>query len=1066
MLRYLLASTAALAICASAAAETISTKVTTPLKTSAVKAGAPDAITVTSAGSVVPTGGVAITMDSNHSVTNQGALTVSNANNAAGIVAVAGTTGDIVNSGTITVDEPYTATDSDNDGDLDGPFALGSNRFGIRTDGAHTGKVVHTGTIAVEGNDSAGIRLGGPLTGTLTHDGKTTVLGDRAVGVLAGDVSGAVRLAGTVQAQGKDAVGARFSGDVGGAMIVQGGIASTGYRSTTVPSNTSKLDADDLLQGGSALMVEGNVAGGIVLAVPPKDNSPSNADEDGDGMDDSKEGSAQVTTYGAAPAMVIGATNRDIAIGPVAGTATQYGLQIDGGITGNGLYSGIEANGLLIGGRGGAVTIANGMSVAGAVTSASVGASSTALRLGAGATVPVLHVSGKVEASGGNAATAFTTAVQVDQGASLATLRNSGSIKATAAGASGNATAILDKSGSLTLIENSGAIAAAGPTADSGRVVAIDLSANTSGATVRQTQVGTGFTAPSIGGDVRFGSGNDVLELADGTLNGTVKFGAGANRLALSGDAVQTGNVVFGAGSDTVTLAGSSIYSGTADCGGGSDLLTLAGTSRFSGKLSNSTGVAVNVSGGTLDLTGPINIASLSVGAGGLLNVTLDKAAGAGTLYNVAGTASFASGATLSLRLADVTNAEGRYTVLQAGALNGASGIKTTTDAIPFMFKATVATNAAPNSLAVDVAKRTTQELGLNASQTTAYGAVFSAIGADDEIEKVFLGITDGDQFRNSVRQMLPDHAGGAFESVSLGTRAFAAQAFEPIGPTYSVGGLDILLTTAGWTTDKDEGATAAYDLGGFGFGASGEIDTGIGSFGASLNWFWNDYDNGSDQNRVLSDTYELAAYWRGKWGGFSAFARGSAGMVDFTGRRTFTGQAGDKAIQRNVSSKWNGTMMTASGGMSWEGGGKHLFFRPTVTFDYLKLDEDGYTDKDGGGLNLEVQDRKSDEFAVNGGLALGVDFSGTGRGDRNWFRIEGEGGWRELVGGALGSTTAKFAGGTSFTLDPEQMESGWYGRLRAKGGSEDFEIGAEVGAEDRHGSTALSLRGTLRMGF
>ena len=66
MLRYLLASTAALAICASAAAETISTKVTTPLKTSAVKAGAPDAITVTSAGSVVPTGGVAITMDSNH----------------------------------------------------------------------------------------------------------------------------------------------------------------------------------------------------------------------------------------------------------------------------------------------------------------------------------------------------------------------------------------------------------------------------------------------------------------------------------------------------------------------------------------------------------------------------------------------------------------------------------------------------------------------------------------------------------------------------------------------------------------------------------------------------------------------------------------------------------------------------------------------------------------------------------------------------------------------------------------------------------------------------------------
>ena len=1065
MLRYLLASTAALAIAAPAAAETISTKVTTPLRTSTVKAGTPDSITVNAQGSVVPTGGVAITIDSNHSVTNQGALTVSNANNSAGIVALAGTTGDITNSGTISIDEPYTATDGDNDGDFDGPFALGSGRFGIRTDGAHTGKIAHSGTITVEGNDSAGIWLGGPLTGSLAHDGKTTVLGDRTVGVHAGAVSGAVRLAGTVQAQGKDAVAARFSGDVGGAMVVQGTIVSTGYRYTTVPSNTSKLDADDLLQGGSALVIEGNVAGGIVLAVPPKDNNPSNADEDGDGIEDAKEGSAQVTTFGATPAMVIGATNRDIAIGPVAGTATQYGLQIDGSILGSGLYGGIEGNGLLIGGRGGAVTIANGIGVAGSVTSKSNGASSTALRLGAGATVPVLHVSGKVEAEGGSAATAFTTAVQVDQGASLPILRNSGSIKATA-GAAGNATAILDKSGALTLIENSGAIVAAGPTAESGRLVAIDLSANTTGATVRQTQVGSGFTAPSIVGDIRFGTGNDVLELADGTFKGLVQFGAGANRLALSGDAVQAGNVAFGAGNDTMTLAGTSGYVGIVDFGGGADVLNLSGTSVLLGKLVNSSGLAVNVTGGTLHLTGPINIASLSVGASGVINATLDKAAGAGTLYNISGTASFASGATLALRLADVTNAEGRYTILQAGTLEGAGGIKTTTDTIPFMFKASVATGVPANTLAIDVARRTTQELGLNTSQTTAYGAVFAAIGADDEVEKVFLGITDGELFRNSVRQMLPDHAGGAFESVSLGTRALAAQASDPVGPTYSLGGLDILFSAAGWTTDKDEGATAAYELGGFGFGASGEIDTGFGSIGGSLNWFWNDYDNGSDQNRVLSDTYELAAYWRGKWGGLSAFARGSAGMVDFSGRRTFTGQIGDKQVQRNVISKWNATMMTGSGGVSWEGGGRHLFFRPSVSFDYLKLDEDGYTDKDGGGLNLEVEDRKSDEFAVNGGLALGVDFTGTGRGDDNWLRVEGEGGWREIVGGALGSTTAKFAGGTPFTLDPEQVDSGWYARLRARGGSSAYEIGGEIGAEDRHGSTALTLRGTVRMGF
>ena len=181
---------------------------------------------------------------------------------------------------------------------------------------------MNSGTVTVEGNDSTGISLGGPLTGAFTHDGKTTVLGDRSIGVQAQDITGNVRLAGTVTAAGEDAVGARFSGDIQGAMVVQGTIASTGYRYTTVPANTSKLDADDLLQGGSALVIEGDVTGGIILAVPPKDDNVNNADEDGDGIEDAKEGSAKIVSYGAAPAMVIGATDRDVGIGPVAGTAT------------------------------------------------------------------------------------------------------------------------------------------------------------------------------------------------------------------------------------------------------------------------------------------------------------------------------------------------------------------------------------------------------------------------------------------------------------------------------------------------------------------------------------------------------------------------------------------------------------------------------------------------------------------------------------------------------------------------------------------------------------------------
>ena len=55
--------------------------------------------------------------------------------------AAAGVTGEIANSGKIIIDETYTPVDIDKDGDLDGPFAQGARRTGIRTSGAFTGNI-------------------------------------------------------------------------------------------------------------------------------------------------------------------------------------------------------------------------------------------------------------------------------------------------------------------------------------------------------------------------------------------------------------------------------------------------------------------------------------------------------------------------------------------------------------------------------------------------------------------------------------------------------------------------------------------------------------------------------------------------------------------------------------------------------------------------------------------------------------------------------------------------------------------------------------------------------------
>ena len=110
MRNTLLATTCLAAIVSVPAfAETsITTATTAPVRTSTIKAGAPDDIKISSTGSVKPTNGTAVTVDSNHKVVNDGTIEINNANGATGIFANAGTAGGITNSSTgkIIIDEP------------------------------------------------------------------------------------------------------------------------------------------------------------------------------------------------------------------------------------------------------------------------------------------------------------------------------------------------------------------------------------------------------------------------------------------------------------------------------------------------------------------------------------------------------------------------------------------------------------------------------------------------------------------------------------------------------------------------------------------------------------------------------------------------------------------------------------------------------------------------------------------------------------------------------------------------------------------------------------------------
>ena len=1069
-MRSLLGTTAFGAIVAAtfavpASAETIiSTAVTTPQSTSAS-----GDIRISSTGSVKPASGTAVTLNTNNYVRNEGTIQVTGANDSVGILGNSGVTGEITNSGTITIDESFTATDTDSDGDLDGLFAQGSGRFGIRVlgPGTFTGNIGNSGTITVEGNQSGGLVVDSALAGNLNISGTIKVLGNDSVGVKAGDVSGNVILStGTIEVQGGNSVGVALNGDIGGALVIQNAIQNTGYRYTQVPADTSKLDADDLLQGGSALVVAGSVGGGILFDARPADNSTTDTDEDDDGVADASETTATILTVGSAPAVQIGSGTEATNIGAVANSGGR-GVVVKGSITGNGAYKNVAANGMVIGGLGQSVNITGGMTVSGSIAATATEGTATALRIGAGGTVPVVEVSGILSATGGGTASTGVRAIVIDAGATVNTVRNTGTVRAVLNASDGSATAILDNSGTLSLIENSGVLGVVGAAALGDKATAFDLRANASGATVRQLAVTTG-TAPTILGQMLFGAGNDRLDVADGGVIGAAKFGAGNNTLLLSGDAVMTGAVTFGGGSDTVQLGGTSAVFGDVDFGGGADALTLAGTSSLTGQLLNSAGLAVNLGAGTkLNTTnlGAVNLASLTTGVGSSLGVTIDSGMGTSTLFDVSGAANFGTGTLLDITLVSLADVEGTYKVLEAGTLAGAGNLVTSTDSIPFIFDSSVVTNV-PNEVSVTIRQKTADELGINASEDSILNAVLNAADADDLISGVFLGVDDSEGLQAALQQMLPDHAGGAFETATRGARLTNRIFTDPKAPLVRRGTLGFWMQQVAWGGSKSIGASSSYDLSGW--GATGGVETilgPLGSVGLSLAYLAGKDGKGIGDNELVSSQYEGGAYWRGALGPIRAFARATVGTLDFDGSRFFSAEVAGSTLTRQADGEWKGRIYSGAAGVTYDARVGPLWIRPTASIEFLSLKEKGYTESGGGeAFDLTVDSRKSTETAVNATVALGYDIIRADNFDDTFVRVELEAGRRQILDTELGETTARFGDGAPFTLESEKRTSGWVGAGRVIGGGAGIALSGEIGAEEQQ--EEMSLGGRLGLQF
>lgn len=996
-----------------AAAQTsVSTGTTARLRTSTT-----GDVSITSDGSITPgVAGAAVTIDSDNSVTNAGTITFTDIDDATGIAAQTGTAGSITNSGTISITETDASADTDDDGDDDTPFAAGSGRTGIHVtgSGAFTGSVTNSGTITVTGNESAGIAIDGALDGSLTSSGTITVVGTGSYGVRAQAVTGDVTLSGTISAQGESAAGVSLDGDIGGGVTIAGTVTATGFRST---STASTDDADDLLIGGAAVQIGGDVAGGVLIA------------------DDDDLGTGSVISYGSAPALSIGSAG-DITIGAVADSA--YGLVNAGSITASGITNGISAAAIRIGGAGGAVTIAGGIDNQGTIGSSSGAGTTTSygILIGANAAVPALV--------------------------------NSGSIYASSTGSDATSTAIRDLSGTLTSIANTGAISAAVSSGYvAGQSVALDLSANTSGVTVTQALSDVDdATAPSITGDILTGSGDDRIALSSGSVTGDIALGAGRDTVTVDSARIE-GAIDFSAGAGgRLALSGTGRVTGDVTFGADAAMV-IADSAVFTGAVIQKAGAfSLDVAGGSFAVTntGTISLSDLSVGSTGSITVNIDMAAGTNTLYQVAGAAVIASGATVSLNLSEFLTADTGYTILTAGSLSGGAGLTLDAGSLPYLFAASLSANDSAGTIAVDLRRKTATELGLNRSETSAYDAVYTAIMTDADVEGIMLGVNDAASFRKTYSMFVPDHGGGTFLSAMSASRAVGALATDPATPRVGSGPFGMWIGQIAGYQNKSAGLTSAYHTDHVAFAGGIEYRLGgLGTVGLSAAKIYSSIYDGANGNETFGDQSEIGAYWRGRWGGLSLNARGAVSKIDFESTRTLSGYLGSALIEKTSKAGWNGTMTSFGAGAGYELTiGRKFSLRPNVAIDYFKLDEDAHSESGGGtAFDLAIARRTSDQLALFLGLAGGMQLVAT---DDFGLRAEIEGGNRKVLRGSIGATTANFEGGTPFTLLPDALADGPVVKARLSGGTEIVSLAGEVRAEEVQSDISLGLRLSLRI--
>jgi len=912
----------------------------------------------------------------------------------------------------------------------------------------------------------------GHLTGDFDQLGQIRVTGDDTYAIrLMGDVTGDVTIGGEIAVVGENAVGFSTEGDILGALVIDGVINSTGYRYTQRGSQEfiDGLEPDDLLQGGPAVWIQGDVTGGVLFARVPENLDPDEEDEDGNGVPDDEQTTAQITSAGGAAAIRVGSMTNDVTLGAVGTGDEAFGFILRGNASAGGLYDGVEAEAIEFGMVGGMdVDIFGGIRLEnGLVTAGSYNAQVLGMVLRDGVTTPLIYNDAALSATMVGDEDFDAIALLIELGADVPAIYNTESITGLVAGETGDAYAVVDRSGTVNLLENSGVISAMViPTDDdnddddddldttneqiTSQLVAIDLSANTTGVVIRQVGVNDGDDLgdgvadndadgdgvddddePAIVGEIRMGTGDDLLDIQNGTV---------------------ASNVTFGAGLDTLTINGGS----------------------FSGRIDDvDKTLAVNVLDGSIEATNtsPVEIGSLNVGSEGTLIVTLDPSAVGSEIsgFVVSGSATLADGAELGVRFESLLTNTTSFTVIQAGDLtSGTLDLSSLADNTPYVYTASATVDTVNDDLLLTVSKKSTAEMGMIASEAAAYDAIYQSLTMVDSnssirallLRREFLTRLDEREFYNLYRQLMPNHSGGPLLSLTAGIDA-VRHALADRRVNANPGEITAWVQQIDFYADKDQLAAYGFSSEGYGFASGLERGGRMGTFGLSFAFSTSDMkdEDALLEENLTADLYELGAYWRTAGENWRVWARGAAGYAIFDETREVV----TPTVLLRFQTGWSGYSLAAGAGGSYDMNFGKWYTRAEGAFEYFYLSE-GEHSESGGTPELRYHYDSRTGHILKAEMMLNI---GRRFGQDGWLTPELRLGWRQNISSDLGVTTFRIGSGTlRSTLHPDSIEGGGpVVGFRLTAGSQMGFLGFEGTAMllDEYQFYSLMLRGGFR---